>query len=177
MKKPAKILRSASVAVLLSCAALTSHSGPEVYGEPANWQPNGDANNPDSEPTASEGSNSTTQQPASAVKRFKDLKVPPGFTFDGTRRVNLDINLDEPLSGPTQLTVCSRYQRVGQRYQIDYSSCPLSAPLTNGRYLGSLSVPDGTKSLIVHIIPVHDPASSRYVLWGLDAGEPKLMLR
>ncbi len=111
------------------------------------------------------------------VETTSDLVVSSDFEFDSSWQLNVDIDLSSRLEADAYLLLCREFESSGDGYIVDYSSCPLKAPLQPGIWQGEVKLTGIVEELIVVIMPLHNPNNPEYALWQREVDGKTLLLR
>ena len=111
------------------------------------------------------------------VESTADLVVSSDFEFDSSWQLAVDVDLSSRFDDGAYLLLCSSYESAGDGYNVDYSSCPLSAPLQAGTWQGEVKLTGLATELIAVIMPLQNPNDAEYTIWQRSADGETLMLR
>jgi len=111
------------------------------------------------------------------VEKTSNLEVSSDFEFDSSWQLNVDIDLSSWRNAGAYLLLCSDFESSGDEYTVDYSSCPLKAPLQSGVWLGEVKLTGMVEELIVVIMPLQNPNDPDFALWQRAMDGEMLILR
>ena len=70
------------------------------------------------------------------------------FDFSNSRTTVIDIDVPSASTSPGLLSLCTRYTRTGDSFDIDYDSCVVQAPLVNGLYSANMNITNDINSVV-----------------------------
>ena len=94
-----------------------------------------------------------------------DLIASSEFDFDSSWLLEVDVDISAWHDPDAYLLVCQDFESIDGNYAVDYSSCPLKAPLQSGVWQGDIKLTGITQELIVIVMPLLNPNDPVYVLW------------
>jgi len=100
--------------------------------------------------STSTGTGSEGQNPeiAPALEYTADLKSSADFDFSSSRSIAIDFDVAEATTSPGLMSLCTKYSKVDDSFDIDYDSCAVQAPLVNGVYSGTMELTNDVNSVV-----------------------------
>jgi len=95
--------------------------------------------------TGSEGQSPDTSP---ALEFTADLKSSADFDFSSSRAIAIDFDVASASTSPGLMSLCTKYTKTDDSYNVDYSSCTVQAPLVNGTYSGKMDVTNDIDSVV-----------------------------
>ncbi|MEM7003920.1 MAG: hypothetical protein AAF529_24250 [Pseudomonadota bacterium] len=141
----------ATILVLSACGGGSgtgsSDGGAGGNGDPGTDNPSGGDNNPppDNDPPADDPPpddpppDNPGDDPADTpADQTQDLVIDADFDIQSSWEMAIDFDI--PTSGEAYLSVCKEFTTTPTGYEINFDSCLVRAPVTNGVYDGSVVV-------------------------------------
>lgn len=101
-----------------------------------------------SEAPAETGAQNQNPEPSAPLENTAALKSSADFNFETSRAIAIDFNVAAASNSPGLMSLCTKYTKSNDNYDVDYSSCTVQAPLVNGSYNGKMDVTNDVSSVI-----------------------------
>lgn len=154
MKTPSFLFMSIVLAVTTACGGggggssdNAAATGTTSTPTPVTQTPSNDTPPPNEPPSTSADAETT-----------KDLVIDAGFDMQSSREITLDFDLNTD----GFLSVCSNFKRTSDNYDIDFGSCVIRAPVTQGTYQNTLSISNAVEDLIAVVYQFDETAEPLY---------------
>jgi len=117
-------------------------------------------------------SNTENQNPIATpeLEYTADLKSSVDFDFSSSRSIAIDFDVAAATSSPGHVSLCTRYNKADDSFDIDYDSCTVKAPLINGIYSGKMDVTNDINSVIGVVWFKDESISPVYKEFSLEVG-------
>lgn len=70
----------------------------------------------------------------------KTLEVAHDFAFDTARTIDIDFDLESARDTHASVSICTEYAQDGDAFDVNYDSCTVQAPMTDGVFSHSMEV-------------------------------------
>mgnify|MGYP000070695510 CR=1 FL=1 len=110
-------------------------------GGPGVDNPSGNESSGSSASVSSESQNpeitTAAVMPAEVTPQLEntaDLKSSADVDFSSSRAIAIDFDVASASTSPGLMSLCTKYDKAGDGFDVDYNSCTVQAPLVNGVY-------------------------------------------
>jgi hypothetical protein len=85
---------------------------------------------------------------APALEGTADLRSSADFDFSSTRAIAIDFDVAAATTAPGMLSLCTKYTKSGEVFDIDYDSCAVQTPIINGVYNSKMDITNDINSVV-----------------------------
>ena len=118
------------------------------------------------------GTGPSGQNPDTApvVESTADLRSSADFNFSSSRSIAIDFDVASATTSAGMMSLCTKYSKSGESYDVDYSSCTVQAPLVNGVYSGNMDITNDINSVIGVVWFADEAVAPVYKEFSLEVG-------
>jgi hypothetical protein len=95
--------------------------------------------------TGPQGQNPDTSP---VLENTAELKSSADFDFSSSRAIAIDFDVAAATTSQGMLSLCTKYSKSGDSFDIDYDSCAVQAPLVNGVYSSKMDITNDINSVV-----------------------------
>lgn len=95
--------------------------------------------------TGPEGQNPDT---APVLENTAELRSSADFNFSSSRAIAIDFDVAAASTSQGLMSLCTKYTKTDDSFDVDYNSCTVQAPLVDGVYSGKMDVTNDINSVI-----------------------------
>lgn len=117
-------------------------------GGPAVMVTGAEGQNPDTTTPATSTDDQNPDTASPALEYTADLRSSADFDFSSSRAIAIDFDVAAASTSPGLMSLCTKYTKTDDSFDVDYNSCTVQAPLENGLYSGKMDVTNDINSVI-----------------------------
>ncbi len=117
--------------------------------------------------TGPEGQNPDT---APVLENTAELRSSADFNFSSSRAIAIDFDVAAAITSPGLMSLCTKYTKTDDSFDVDYNSCTVQAPLVDGVYSGKMDVTNDINSVIGVVWFKDETVAPVYKEFSLEVG-------
>ncbi len=117
--------------------------------------------------TGPEGQNPDT---APVLENTAELRSNADFDFSSSRAIAIDFDVAAATTSQGMMSLCTKYTKTGETYDVDYNSCAVQAPLVNGVYSGKMDITNDIDSVVGVVWFADETMAPVYKEFSLEVG-------
>ena len=82
------------------------------------------------------------------LENTADLRSSVDFDFSSSRAIAIDFDVAAATTAPGMLSLCTKYTKSGEAFDIDYDSCAVQTPIINGVYNSKMDITNDINSVV-----------------------------
>ena len=98
----------------------------------------------------------------------KTLEVANDFAFDTARVIDIDFDLESARNSQASVSICTRFEQNGGAFDVDYDSCAIRAPMTDGVFSHQMEITNEFESVVAVVWFKDDTMDPLHRVFGID---------
>ncbi len=98
----------------------------------------------------------------------KSLVVASDFVFDTARVIDIDFDLESARGSDATVSICTRFDRSGGAFDVDYGSCAIRAPMTDGVFSHQMEITNEFDSVVAVVWFKDESIEPLHRVFGID---------
>ena len=104
------------------------------------------------------------------LENTAELKSSADFNFSSSRSIAIDFDVAAATTSQGMLSLCTKYSKSGDSFDIDYDSCAVQASLNNGVYSSKMNITNDINSVVGVVWFADSSIAPIYKEFSLDVG-------